>query len=144
MKIRKMFILTISILLLMAMFSISSLAKTISIVTDPIGYSTYGSTSALANIINKYNDVGLELKVKPSSGSMEIAGLFAQGEAQMGVHNSFDAPDVWLTKGEFEVYDQVNKVIPIRLAFFGGPFFGSALTYDGTGIESGPREIPVK
>ena len=136
MKIRK--ILSIScILLLMVVFSSASFAKVISFVTDPIGYSTYGSTSALANIINKYNDVDLELKVKPTTGSIEIAGLFATGEAHMGVHNSMDSPDVWLTKGEFSVYDEIQKVIPLRLLFFGGPFFDSALTHEGTGIKTG-------
>lgn len=136
MKIRK--ILSIScILLLMVVFSSASFAKVISFVTDPIGYSTYGSTAALANIINKYNDVDLELKVKPTTGAIEIAGLFATGEAQMGVHNSMDSPDVWLTKGEFAVYDEIEKVIPLRLLFFGGPFFDSAITYEGTGIKTG-------
>lgn len=65
-------------------FSISSSARIITLVTDPMGTGTYGASSGIAQIINKYNTVGLNVKTKPTIGSTELAGLLASGEGQLG------------------------------------------------------------
>ena len=130
--------LLISFLLFIFVFSISSYARIITIVTDPMGTGTYAATAGVAKIINQYNDVDLNVKVKPMTGSLEIAGQLATGEGQLGVHNSFDAKFSWLTKGpEFGVYDEVNKVTPLRLIFGGAITFSTALTHEQTGIKTG-------
>jgi hypothetical protein len=126
----------VSLLLLTVMFSIPSSAKIITIATDPMGTNTYGATAGYATIINKYNTVGLNVKVKPTTGSMDIAGLLATGEVQLGVHNNFDAQASWLTKGDFQVNDQITKVIPLRLLTSGSTVFNAPLTTMDSGILS--------
>lgn len=134
MKINKIMLLTL-ILLFTLMFSIVGSAKIITIATDPIGTNTYGATAGYASIINKYNTVGLNVKVKPTSGSMDIGGLLATGEVQLGVHNNFDAQLSWLTKGEeFQINDKITKVVPLRLLTGGGTVFNAPLTTMGSGI----------
>jgi TRAP transporter TAXI family solute receptor len=119
-------------------FSISSSARIVTIVTDPMDSGTYGATAGIARIINKYNTANLNIKVKPTTGSTEIAGLLATGEGQLGVHNNFDAQLSWLTKGlEFQVYDKIAKVTPLRLLFGGAMTYFSTLTVGGRGIETG-------
>jgi len=130
--------LLILILLFSIVFSISSSARIVTIATDPLDSGTYGACAGIARIINKYNTADLNVKVKPTNGSTEIAGLLATGEVQLGTHNNFDAQLSWLTKGlDFQVYDQITKVIPLRLLFGGAMTYYSALTIDGRGIKTG-------
>ena len=49
--------LLISFLLFIFVFSISSSARIITIVTDPMGTGTYAATAGVAKIINQYNDI---------------------------------------------------------------------------------------
>jgi hypothetical protein len=134
----KIIFLLILTLLFSMVFSVSSSARIITIATDPLDSGTYGCTAGLARIINKYNTANLNVKVKPTNGSTEIAGLLATGEVQLGVHNNFDAQLSWLTKGlEFQVYDEITKVIPLRLLFGGAMAYFSTLTIGGKGIETG-------
>ena len=95
-------------------FSISSSARIITLITDSMGTGTYGASSRIAQIINKYNTVGLNVKTKLTIGSTELAGLLPNGEGQSGVYNSVDAQFSWLTKANFQVYDKVTKVIPFE------------------------------
>ena len=100
-------------------------AKIITIATDPMGTNTYGATAGYATIINKYNTLGLNVKVKPTTGAMDIAGILATGEAQLGVHNNFDAQLSWLTNiavyligVSFEGYAVNNKLSIIERILF--------------------------
>lgn len=129
-------LLLVSILLITVLFTISSSAKILTLASDPIGSSTYAGSAGIANIINQYNTIGLNIKVKPTNGAMDVAGLLATGEAQIGVHNSFDSQSSWLTKGDFQFNDQIIKVIPLRL-LWARPTFSSALTHMKTGIKTG-------
>ena len=134
----KIIFLLILILLFSMVFSVSSSARIVTIVTDPLDSGTYGCTAGIARIINRYNTANLNIKVKPTTGSTEIAGLLATGEGQLGVHNNFDAQLSWLTKGEeFQVYDQIMKVTPLRLLFGGAMTYFSTLVGGGRGIETG-------
>ena len=135
-SIRALFL--VSILVLIMMSSISSSAKIITMVTDPMGSGTYAATSGVASVINKYNTVGLNVKVQPSTGGIEIAGMLVTEEAEMGVHNGMDAQNSWLTRGpSYQVYDEVAKVSPVRLLFGGPPTWSTAMTHLQTGIKTG-------
>lgn len=134
----KIVFLLILTLLFGMVFTVSGSARIVTIVTDPLDSGTYGATAGIARIINKYNTAGLNIKVKPTTGSTEIAGLLATGEGQLGVHNNFDAQLSWLTKGlEFQIYDKITKVIPLRLLFGGAMTFFSTLAAPGRGIVTG-------
>lgn len=133
MRINKTVLLTL-ILLFTVMFSTVGSARIITIATDPIGTNTYGATAGYASIINKYNTIGLNVKVKNTGGASDIAGLLATGEVQLGVHNNFDAQSSWLTKRDFQVNDQITKVIPLRLLTSGSTVFNAPLTTMDSGI----------
>lgn len=135
MKINKIMLVTL-ILLFVVMFSIAGSAKIITLATDPMGTNTYGATAGYASIINQYNTIGLNVKVKPTTGGMDIAGLLASGEVQLGVHNNFDSQNSWLTKADFQVNDQITKVIPLRLLTSGSTVFNAPLTTMDSGIKS--------
>ena len=137
MKSKIIFLLILTLLFSMV-FSVSSSARIVTIATDPLDSGTYGATAGIARIINKYNEAGLNVKVKPTQGGIEIGGLLATGEVQLGVHNNFDAQLSWLTKGlEFQGYDEITKAIPLRLLFGGAMTFYSTLTVDSRGIRTG-------
>jgi len=134
----KLIIVLVIGLLFFVLSAVSISARIITIATDPLESGTYGCTAGIARIINRYNNADLNVKVKPTSGSTEIAGLLATGEADLGVHNNFDAQLSWLTKGlEFQTYDQITKVIPLRLLFGGAMTYFSTLARADRGVETG-------
>ena len=137
MKINKIVLLTL-ILLLSMVFSISSSAqRVVTISTDPVDSGTYAATAGLANIINMYNKTGMTLKVKPTTGPQELSGLLASGESELIVLSQGNAQSSWLTKGDFQIYDKINKVTPTRLLFGSTVDYLSAYTINGTGILTG-------
>ena len=137
MRINKIVLLSLVVLFSM-IFSIFGLAQRIvTIGTDPVDSGTYAATAGLSNIINMYNKSGIMLKVKPTTGPMDTSGLMATGELELVSMSQYNARDSWLTKGDMQIYDKINKVNPTRLLF--GSIFDyiGAFTIDGTGILTG-------
>ena len=105
--------------------------------TDPVDTGTYAATAGLSNIINMYSKVGIMLKVKPTTGPSETAGLLATGEIELIAQSQDNTQVTWLTKGDMQIYDKINKVTPTRLLFGSMVDYNNAYTVDGTGILTG-------
>src|SRR5680860_91169 len=140
MKTNKIVLLTL-ILLFVVVFSISSSAlvlKVVTLSTDPVDSGTYAATAGLSNIINMYNKANIMLKVKPTTGPVESAGLLITGEVELMAQSQDYTRPSWLNKGEFEIYNRISKVSPTRLLFGSMVDFNNAFTVNGTGILTGP------
>ena len=137
MRINKIALLTLILLFSMVFFISSSAQRIVTIGTDPVDTGTYAATAGLSNIINMYNKAGIMLKVKPTTGPMETAGLLANEEIELLAQSQDNTQPTWLTKGDFQQYDTINKVTPTRL-LFGSIFdYFSAFTIEGSGILTG-------
>jgi TRAP transporter TAXI family solute receptor len=110
-------------------------SKLMTIATDPLGTGTFGATAGVAKILNDQG--GFNIKVKPTAGATEVAGLMSSGEAELGVLNSFEVGRAWLTEGDYEQYRSQSRVMPIRLLMGGPPTYSTATTHMRSGIESG-------
>ena len=137
MRINKIVFLTLILLFSMVFFISSSAQRIVTIGTDPVDSGTYAATAGLSNIINMYNKAGIMLKVKPTTGPSETAGLLATGEIQLISMSQDNTQPTWLTRGDMQRYDAINKVTPTRLLFGSILDYFSAFTIDGTGILTG-------
>lgn len=137
MFIKKFLLFSLIIILIGCLFSNFVMAKILTVATDPLGTGTYGATAGIAKIINSYNAMGLNIKVKPTLGATEVAGLLATGEVELGIINNFEARTAWLTEGEYEILKIYYKVLPIRTLMGGPPVFAMAVTSPDSGIKSG-------
>jgi TRAP transporter TAXI family solute receptor len=137
MRSNKLYFLILVLLMVLVFSILSSAQRVVTLSSDPMDSGTYAGAAGISNIINMYNKVGLMLKVKPTTGALEANGLIIAGEVEISAYSQDYAQPAWLTKGDFQVYDKMMKIIPARL-LFGAPmdYFGT-YTINGTGILTG-------